>query len=47
MEHTSHEFLKALLETPSPSGFEQPIQDVVRKHWGRSPTRSAPTRTAT
>src|SRR3954466_12716136 len=30
MEHTSHEFLRALLETPSPSGFEQPIQQVVR-----------------
>jgi endoglucanase len=32
MEHTSHEFLKALLETPSPSGFEQQIQQVVRDH---------------
>lgn len=31
MDHTSHEFLKALLETPSPSGFEQPIQRVVRE----------------
>ncbi len=31
MEHTSHEFLKALLETPSPSGFEQRIQQVVRE----------------
>lgn len=31
MEHTSHEFLKSLLETPSPSGFEQPIQKVVRE----------------
>ena len=30
MEHTSHEFLRQLLETPSPSGFEQPIQQVVR-----------------
>src|SRR3954468_23331201 len=34
MEHTSHEFLRALLETPSPSGFEQPIQQVVRE-WAR------------
>src|SRR5688572_6029547 len=25
-----HDFLKALLETPSPSGYERPIQDVVR-----------------
>jgi endoglucanase len=31
VEHTSHEFLKALLETPSPSGFEQQIQHVVRE----------------
>jgi endoglucanase len=31
MDHLAHEFLKALLETPSPSGFEQPIQAVVRE----------------
>lgn len=31
MDHTAHEFLKALLETPSPSGFEQQIQQVVRE----------------
>jgi endoglucanase len=31
MDHTAHEFLKSLLETPSPSGFEQPIQHVVRE----------------
>ena len=30
MEPASHEFLKALLATPSPSGFEQQIQKVVR-----------------
>jgi endoglucanase len=30
MDQTSHEFLRQLLETPSPSGFEQPIQQVVR-----------------
>ena len=30
MHEHSHAFLKYLLETPSPSGFEQPIQDVVR-----------------
>lgn len=30
MEERSHEFLKQLLETPSPSGYERPIQDVVR-----------------
>ncbi len=30
MEDRSHEFLKKLLETPSPSGYEQPIQEVVR-----------------
>src|SRR5437868_3795395 len=30
MHESSHAFLKNLLETPSPSGFERPIQDVVR-----------------
>ena len=32
MENSSLEFLKQLLETPSPSGFERPIQDVVRRY---------------
>ncbi|HUR55732.1 MAG TPA: M42 family metallopeptidase [Gemmataceae bacterium] len=32
MEHTSHEFLRRLLDTPSPSGFEQQIQQVVRDY---------------
>lgn len=32
MEATSFEFLKQLLHTPSPSGYERPIQDVVRKY---------------
>jgi tetrahedral aminopeptidase len=32
MDHISHEFLKTLLATPSPSGFEQPIQAVVRQY---------------
>lgn len=30
MQETSREFLKSLLQTPSPSGFERPIQDLVR-----------------
>jgi tetrahedral aminopeptidase len=30
MDHQAHQFLKQLLETPSPSGYEQPIQQVVR-----------------
>jgi putative aminopeptidase FrvX len=30
MEERSHAFLKQMLETPSPSGYERPIQDVVR-----------------
>ena len=34
MHESSHEFLKKLLETPSPSGYERPIQDVVRG-WAR------------
>lgn len=32
MESAAHDFLKQLLETPSPSGFERPIQDVVRQY---------------
>lgn len=35
MEPTAHEFFQALLATPSPSGFEQPIQRVVREYAGR------------
>jgi tetrahedral aminopeptidase len=34
MHDSSLAFLKDLLETPSPSGFERPIQDVVRA-WAR------------
>src|SRR5262249_60552275 len=34
MHEPSFSFLKELLETPSPSGFERPIQDVVR-NWVR------------
>jgi endoglucanase len=34
MHEPSFSFLKKLLETPSPSGFERPIQDVVRG-WAR------------
>lgn len=33
LEH-SHAFFRQLLETPSPSGYERPIQDVVRA-WAR------------
>ena len=31
MDDRSHDFLKELLETPSPSGYERPIQNVVRR----------------
>lgn len=31
MDDRSHAFLKDLLETPSPSGYERPIQEVVRR----------------
>ena len=31
MEDGSHAFLQELLTTPSPSGYERPIQDVVRR----------------
>lgn len=32
MNPNAHEFLKKLLDTPSPSGFEKPIQDAVRDY---------------
>jgi endoglucanase len=34
MHEPSHAFLKSLLETPSPSGYERPVQDLVRD-WAR------------
>lgn len=35
MQEDSFQFLKNLLETPSPSGFEEPVQEVVRRWAGR------------
>lgn len=32
METAAHDFLKQLLDTPSPSGYERPVQDIVRKY---------------
>src|ERR1700759_2068744 len=32
MDSSSQDFLKKLLETPSPSGYEKPVQDVVRQY---------------
>lgn len=32
MDSAAHDFLKRILETPSPSGYERPIQDVVRQY---------------
>ena len=34
MEQTSLEFFQRTLETPSPSGYESPIQDVIRQYAG-------------
>jgi len=34
MEPATHELLRRLLETPSPSGFEQPVQKIVRDYAG-------------
>lgn len=34
MDTAALDFLKKLLETPSPSGYERPIQDVVRRYVG-------------
>ncbi len=36
MHEASLSFLKKILETPSPSGFERPVQDVVRSWAGAS-----------
>jgi endoglucanase len=35
VESTAFEFFKQILATPSPSGFESPLQDVVRQYVGR------------
>lgn len=35
MRKESYEFLKTIEETPSPSGFEQPVQRIVRKRMKR------------
>jgi endoglucanase len=32
MEHSAKKFLKEILEAPSPSGYEQPVQDIVRRY---------------
>ncbi|MEX2316969.1 MAG: M42 family metallopeptidase [Pirellulales bacterium] len=32
MERSAKKFFKEILETPSPSGYEQPVQDIVRKY---------------
>ena len=34
MEAKSHDFFKQLLETPSPSGYERPVQELVRDYAG-------------
>lgn len=32
MDKSSQEFFQKILETPSPSGYEQPVQNIVRKY---------------
>ena len=32
MEPTAFAFLQRLMETPGPSGYEQPVQEVVRHY---------------
>jgi endoglucanase len=34
VESTAFEFLKRILETPSPSGYESPLQEIVRQYVG-------------
>ena len=32
MEGPAHDFLRKILEAPSPSGYERPVQDIVRRY---------------
>src|SRR4029078_2902865 len=32
MERSAKKFFKDILETPSPSGYEQPVQEIVRQY---------------
>src|SRR6188472_4537591 len=32
MDRSAKKFFKDILETPSPSGYEQPVQEIVRKY---------------
>jgi hypothetical protein len=32
MDSAALDFFKKILETPSPSGYEKPVQDVVRRY---------------
>ena len=34
MEAAALNFLRAILETPSPSGYERPVQEIVRQYAG-------------
>ncbi|HVT27940.1 MAG TPA: M42 family peptidase, partial [Lacipirellulaceae bacterium] len=34
MESSAKKFFKDILETPSPSGYEQPVQTIVRRYAG-------------
>jgi endoglucanase len=35
MDRSAKKFFKDILETPSPSGYEQPVQDIVRQYAGQ------------
>ena len=47
MERAAKKFFTDILETPSPSGYERPVQEIVRNTSPISPTKSAPICTAT
>ena len=36
MDNAALDFLKKILETPSPSGFEAPVQEIVRGYLAES-----------
>ncbi len=47
MDGEARQFLEDLLVTPSPSGYEQPVQDLVRRFADALPPKSSPMCTAT
>ena len=47
MDRDAQYLFRKILETPSPSGYESPVQEVVRDYVGRFADEVRPTCTAT